>query len=350
MLLYIDSFDHYTTADIAEKWPSFGGVSNSQLLIGAFGRHSSQGVNFASSSGFLRRGLPPGTTAFVIGFSFTRDSGTNENHIVEFAQNDLIKHLSLGIDGSNHLFASRGGSTGIGNVGTKLGTGPTVLSYDFSYYVEFKGVIHDTAGSVTLRLNGVDELVLTGIDTRNAGTGLLDIVTICGVPNSAWFLDDLYLLDQLGPPPCNDFLGDVRVDARLPNGAGVTSGWTPNSAVANFTTVDDPISNDDIDYVAATVSGLTDVYNVQNVAVPSATVFGVQVVMHVKKNDAGVCVVAPVIRHGGQNYPGAPINPGTQYAYGVQTFGLNPGINPGTGGLWTEADFNAAEFGITRIA
>jgi hypothetical protein len=65
-----------------------------------------------------------------------------------------------------------------------------------------------------------------------------------------------------------------------------------------------------------------------------------------EKTDAGAATLAPVIRHAGVDYPGADLSPGTTYAYGLQI----AQVNPGTGASWTEAHFNAAEFGIKRTA
>ena len=68
--------------------------------------------------------------------------------------------------------------------------------------------------------------------------------------------------------------------------------------------------------------------------------------LSLKKTDAGVCTVAPVIRHSGVDYPGAAITPGTSYAYGLAI----AATNPGTSAAWTEAGFNAAEFGYKRVS
>jgi hypothetical protein len=157
--------------------------------------------------------------------------------------------------------------------------------------------------------------------------------------------DDFYVLDGTGPAPLNGFLGDCRVDVRLPTAAGATTGWTP-SAGANWAAVDDAAPNADTDYVSAATSPLTDTYTIQDAPVPGALLYGVQLCASLKKSDAGTCSVAPVVRHSGVDYPGTAVNPGTAYAFAVVPYGTNPG----TGAPWTEADFNAAEFGIKRTA
>ena len=68
-------------------------------------------------------------------------------------------------------------------------------------------------------------------------------------------------------------------------------------------------------------------------------------VLSMKKADAGSCMVAPVIRQGSTDYVGTATAPGTSYGYQVTPYGVD-----GAGAAWTEAAFNAAEFGYKRTA
>jgi hypothetical protein len=118
-------------------------------------------------------------------------------------------------------------------------------------------------------------------------------------------------LDQ----PLNDFFGRVRVDARVPTGAGATTGFTP-LAGSNWQNVDDAAPDDDTTYSSATTV-VTDTFVVQDAPVAGATIFGVQHNLSMKKSDAGVCTVAPVIRHSGADNVGSNINPSTSYGLAV---------------------------------
>jgi hypothetical protein len=158
--------------------------------------------------------------------------------------------------------------------------------------------------------------------------------------------DDLYVLDGSGPAPRNDFLGDCRVDVRLPTAQGNSHAWTPTPVVDNALNVDDPAPDDETTYNATTTVGATDTLVVQDAAVAGGTLFAVQLSLNQRKTDAGTCTIAPVVRHAGVDYPGAGLNPGTTYVYGVTPYNTNPG----TAAAWTEADFNAAEFGYKRTA
>jgi hypothetical protein len=110
--------------------------------------------------------------------------------------------------------------------------------------------------------------------------------------------------------------------------------------------VNDAAPDDDATYVAAPAAGVVDTYVVQDAPVVGGTLYGIQHCLAMKKLDAGICAVAPVVRHAGLDYVAPDLSPSTAYAFSHQ-IGT---INPGTGLAWTEAGFNAAEFGFKRTA
>jgi hypothetical protein len=223
-------------------------------------------------------------------------------------------------------------------------------------YVEWKVLIHPTAGTVDVRVNGVAVagLSLTNQVTRNSAAsqwtsivlGIFDSVSnTTTAPGATLFMDfdDLYVLDGTGAAPWNGFLGDCRVDALYPTAPGATTGWTP-SAGANWQCVDETAPNDDTDFTSATASPAKDTFVVQDAPVAGAVVYGVQHCFNVKKMDAGAATIAPVVRHSGTDFVGADLAPATTYAYVTQI----AQTNPGTGTQWTAVGFNAAEFGYVK--
>jgi hypothetical protein len=154
------------------------------------------------------------------------------------------------------------------------------------------------------------------------------------------------VLDGSGAAPLNTFLGDCRVDARYPTAEGASSAWTPLSGTDNALMIDETAPDDDTTYNSTSTVGATDTHVVQDAPVPGAVLYGVQLCLSAKKSDAGACSLAPVVRHSGVDQVGTAFNPGTTYLYNVTPYGLNPG----TGAAWTEAGFNAAEFGYRRTA
>jgi hypothetical protein len=348
-LLFIDSFDHYATADLAAKWTvgAGAGLGTNTVLAAAGGRRSSGGLQSSAASGLsvqplVSKTLAPGDATLIAGFAYKPGVVAADYPLFTVGDNTAY-HCGVYGTATGALNVRRGPNY----TGTVLGTTSAALPTGSFTYIEIKITISDTVGVVIIRFNGTTVLSLSSVDTKDApllGWTQVGWHTLHN-GGTAQYLDDVYVLDGTGAAPGNAFLGDVRVDARVPTGAGATTAWTP-SAGANYTCVDDAAPNGDTDYVSTTTVGATDTYALQDVAVPGATIYGVQHCLNLKKLDAGACSVAPVIRVSGTDYPGADLAPTTSYAYGLQI----AAVNPGTGAAWTESGFNAAEFGMKKTA
>lgn len=363
-LLFIDSFDHYATADLLEKWTTSGvSVGNSTITVAAAGgRRGTAGLRLgmvanpsANANGYALRTLAPADATAVVGFAFALSSanmiGATGPALCSLRDGGTAQ-MTLRLNSNLTLSVVRGT-----HGGTVLGTTSLALGVGTAAYLEWKVLVHPSAGTVDVRVNGVSlaPFPLTGQNTRATANsawnglalGLLDSVASTWAPGVAsnFDFDDLYVLDGAGAAPLNTCLGDVRVDARVPTAPGASTGWTP-SAGANWACVDESPPNDDTDSVTAATVGLTDTYTVQDAALAGAALFGVQVNLNMKKMDAGTCTIAPVVRHAGVDQVGAALAPGTGYAFGLALYPTNPG----TGAAWVEADFNAAEFGCRKVS
>lgn len=336
-LLFLDSFDHYVTADLTEKWTANG----SMLISAAAGRNGTAGLRGGASAANCSRALATTANTLVVGVAFKLAGLTT--HIVEIGEAGAT-HVGVwaAADGSLNIDRTAA-ATWLNGVGTILASSTTGrVAVGTSYHLQFKVVVGDApSGSVEIRLNGTMVASATGVDTRNAGTGIANLVYLGGNCD----FDDLYVLDNTGAA-LNDFLGDCRVDARYPTAEGASSAWTPLSGTDNALMVDEAAPDDDTTYNSTPTIGATDTLVVQDAPVPGAVFLGVQLSLSQKKTDAGTCSIAPVVRHAGVDTPLTAGNPGTTYAYQVVPLGTNPG----TGAAWTEAEFNAAEFGYRRTA
>lgn len=359
-LLFMDSFDHYVTADITEKWSGTATGSGAALVIApANGRRGSGSFRWStgsvstSATAYIQKTLSPADATCVCGFalqvSHVDAAGSTGIQLCSI-RDGATPQVSLRLNADLTLSVTRGGQAGAA-LGTPISPG---LAAGIFAYLELKVAIHPSAGTVEVWINGVPRLTLPGQNTRTTANtqwnsfslGMQDSSGNSHTTNNRAFeYDDLYVLDGSGPPPWNSALGDVRVDVRNPTGPGASTGWTP-SAGANWDAVNDAAPNDDTDYTSAATPGLTDTFVVQDAPAVGSTLYGVQVNLSAKKADAGVCLLNPVVRHGGTDYTGAALSPSTLYSYLRQPYATNPG----TGAAWEEADFNNAEFGYTRTA
>lgn len=365
-LLFVDSFDHYTTAQRLRKWSqtSDGATgSGGSIAIGAYGRRGTNGIrmhgqgNGGNSGYVVKSGLPVVGGTFIAGFALRWTGST-----VGGFGGLYVKVLSI-LRASTEQIVFRLNTAGSGGIevisgSTTIDTAPLPAEATL-IFVEIKVVIHPTAGSIEIRYNNTP--VLSLVDKNTAADGVagwngvsFGVMTSAGGsagPAIDMDLDDLYLCDGNGSAPWNDFLGDIRIDAKYPTGAGATAGWTPagtapdGSATAgeNWKNVDDTPPNDDTDHNTAVTEGLIDTFPIPDAA-PGVLIYGVQFNFMAKKTDAGLSSIAPVARIGGVDYVGVSLNPGTTYTNLASIVTLNPA----TGVMFTEAEFNAAEFGYKR--
>jgi hypothetical protein len=343
----MNSFDNYTA--ILSRWTSVNVGAFASNTIGAFGRHSSNGYRASNTSGgasgrvaHINKTYTPSGVGFVIGFSYKSSNPIGGPNLFCSINDTGVVQVGVVLNPAGTLSLVRGS--------TIIATSVLGLTTGVQYYIEFDGTIDPAAGALSVRVNGaLTPWVTFSGNTRNTantvwnGLSLGLMINNLIVSDGVHDFDDLYVLDKSGSAPWNAFLGDVRVDVRNPTAAGATTGFTP-SAGSNFQNVDDVAPNDDTDFNSAAAAPATDTFVFQDVPVAGAIIYGIQHCIYLRKTDAGICTVAPVVRHSGVDNVGANITPGTSYAFGLA---LNP-TNPGTGLQWTEAGFNAAEFGYQR--
>lgn len=339
-LLFADSFSHYSAAQIPRKWGSTGANVS---LVGA-GRHGSVCARLANvNNAVLYKDLPDHYPTLIVGCAIKIPSFAT-------AGDAPFIRLQEGNGSTTHgfIYLNANGTIRIarGDLGT-LATSTLVLLPATWYYVEFKYTPADTGGYGEVRVDGIPWVVFTG-DTRSGGTtGTLHRVQLGNNGGSIANLDvcDLVIMDTSGPD-CNDFLGDVRVDATLPaGGAGTYTEWTP-STLTNIQCVDEVPANDDTDYVHTLTPAARDLYQYADIAPSGGNVKAVLVQYVAKKDDVGSRNVQSLVRTGGVDYPGAAQSLFESYAQYTEILSRNPQ----TAAPWTIAEVNSAEYGVKLVS
>ncbi len=340
-LLFIDSFDHYQTAQLSAKWTTTTGGLGSGIVAGA-GRCSSQALSVGGSGlGVCEKGIPFPANVGILGFA--------GRIAIQLAAAQGIAYFgsSFGTGVQAYLTRQTDGSLAIMVDNVVLATSaPDLVRDNVWYYIEWKFTCHASAGASVVRVNGATVINLTGANTHSVnvpGTTL----TAVGFPsggNYNLFVDDLYVSDDTGGSPWNDFLGDVRVEYLRPDGPGAHQDWDLIGAPTHWQAVDDAASpDDDLSYIHTATAGLIDTETYQPTGLPSGSVFAVQVNLYARKTDSGARSIAPVLRTAGVDHLGVNQQPSFGgYRYLIQLFMLNPG----TGVAWTIGDVNSLEVGI----
>lgn len=297
--------------------------------------------NGAAYSGNMLLTLPAPATGLVVGLaSNITDARISSGGTIPAFTVGTTRHLILGWD-STALFPQLRLASG-----TVLATSPTAASVGWSHYqIKVNKITAGSDGRVQVKLN--DILIIDYTGPTGTATGA---VTRIEFQNPAFYgtIDDLYVLDDVDASatqgrPNNDFIGDCSVVSLLPTADGASSGFAPTPAGAHWSTVDEQPVNT-TDYVAASVSGTRDLYEVQDLAAAAKTVFGVRPVAYSAASDTGPVSVRTVVREPAGAVSLGPAKPLTTTWAGA--YGNLLGTNPFKGGAWTVADVNALQVGV----
>lgn len=358
-LVFIDSFDHYTNADKLLKWTATGshsiiGGSGTATITASAGRRGGQGLVLSGTNVdqiYLNKTLTTSGAGVVLGVAIKLAAAPPSNGtqgIFSIAASGTAQ-ITVCINSDLTVSVRRGSNTG-----TVLGTsGATSISVGSFFQMEFKCLLSTTVGTYDVKLNGGSS-ILSGSGANTAGSGgttwnqlwLGDIAATTGNVNvGTRTYCDLYVSDQSGSAPYNDYLGDCRVDVTRPTGAGATTNFTPSTG-SNYQNVDDAQANGDTDYNSSANAGDIDTFAWDDLPVVGGTILALQSCLYIRKEDAGAATVAPVVRRSGTNYVGTAVAPSTSYGIftEVQT------ADPSTSAAWTESNFNGAEFGYKKVS
>lgn len=343
-LRFSDSFDHYQTSDITRKWTSAGGTSPTIAVVG---RNGTSGMRFANLMGSSVSKTLDNQQTWIVGFSIKPAAfPAADAPLIQFIDGGTTQvTFSLASDGKIKAYRGEGWSGGANS--SLLGTSSSGISSGTESYVEFKVVISDTIGEVSARINGSSVLSLTAQDTQvtaNAYAATIELAESSGAVALQVDIDDLYVLDGIGAVNVN-FLGDIRVEALVPNGAGNYSEWAP-SAGSNYQNADEIPPDDDTTYNADGTAGQKDSYAFQNSGVSSGVVKGVITHMCARKDDAGTRQIRRFARVSSTDYNGSTVTLTTSYTYYSEVLESNPN----TAAPWTLAELNGAEFGVEVVA
>lgn len=339
-----DSFDHYATADINQKWPSSAGSPT----IGASGRRGTNAIRLPNTSATASsvQVTFDSQPTWIVGVALNINQALHVSSAVQLCAllDAGTQQCELRINPDFTLSVTRNG--------TVLGTSVSALGTNSFNYIEFKVTIDDSSGAYDVHVNGASVLSASNVDTKNTANASANIVRVgtSGITlaaSSTVAVDDLYICDGTGSVN-NDFLGDVRVDCYLPNGNGNSSQLTGSdgNSTDNYQLVDETSQNGDSDYVQSSTVSNKDTYTFADMSHTPTSIFGTQLNMIAKKDDSGTRAICAVCRSGGTDYDGDTQVLSTSYVDYRQI----REVDPDTSSAWTRTDLNSAEFGVKVAA
>jgi hypothetical protein len=336
-LLFFDGCGEiYSTSEIGQFWS----WHDNAAVNSTGGRRGGAAIELQGNDE-VQIGIPE-STSLVIGFAakFTNLPSGNDR-LVAF------------IGGSTHadLVVTAGGGLGIRSAGggaTIASGGGGSLSADTWHYIELKITFNGSTGTAQAWVDGTEIFNETSLDTQGTTLPWPDAVQWGGLAIGTTTIDDVYILDTTGSAPWNDRLGDSRIDGVMPDGDGANTEFDttfPASPTTHYTKVDETPPNGDTDYNETNTANDIDLfdYAAMPTVIGGATVWAVKASAFCKKMDAGPADMKFVARPTTVNRIHATIHrPQTDYRYHHQIWESDPDDSV----QWTEAEVDAAEFGV----
>lgn len=348
MLLFIDSFDHYTIpSDVAKKWTSQDASGISALVAGRNG----QAIRFTTSAvGWCLKGTPLRDT-LIAGMAF-RVAATANIVLMQFRDPGYaIANVCLTSAGAISLTLSTNNSGGNTVVATSA---TTPISAGNWYYIEAKFTMDDTNGYFEVKIDEVSVVDFTGDTSRQGASpySQLGAVLIGGSILSfqstrTLDIDDLYIADTLAGQVM-DYVGDCRIACLYPNGEGNTQEWTAQGGGNHYDEVKEAKLDNDTTYEECTTYPKKTLYTFDDLTGVVGSVAAIQTVAATRKTQTGGAVYAHTVRSNGIDTDGddKAFSAGSSYNYTTQIWEQDPSDSVD----WTEARVNAVEAGVNRNA
>jgi hypothetical protein len=246
------------------------------------------------------------------------------------------------------------------------------------HHIEWKVVFDETVGSYEVRLDEVEVIKQTGINTIGTRHVIdptygptINSIAI-GKESHQWYMvDDFFILDLTGSQS-NDFLGDCRVDTLYTNANGNYTQFNPvpntnanwmNTTIAERSAAD--MSSQGEFYYASswgdyyhslnyidnsltyneTYIPARETYNMDSIVSLSKPIHGIQQNAAMFKTDAGKKEVTQLLRVSSTDYESDLF----RIQDHIKVYTKPYTLNPYTSSAWSEADINALESGIRVV-
>lgn len=325
-------------ANLTARYTSVGGLS-----IIAGGR---TGQCLKIENGAISKTLPHAGT-IVTGFAvkFNQASASAQQSIYSLSNNNLpLYTLAWDLDGTLSIYA--------GTVtGSIIGVTERALFTNKWYYLEsfltFSGSSPITVAA-ELRVNG--NIVISGSHATSISTSqtLSQSATanyhtlsnaVAGL-SGATLIDDFYIKDTSG------YYGDVRIVALYADGDGFLLQWDPSTGTVQYLMINGHPAVLTT-FISTLTPGNISTFTWQDCPGFSGTIKAINISMLAQKDDEGTKSFKIVVGNSGTEASSdefflSDISP-EYYEMGLE-------LDPATGLAWTQAGFNAKEFGVKLIS
>ena len=327
-LLFIDSFEHYSTSQLPLKWDlSIGGIISSAV---ANTGTKSLSLNMGTR---VQRSIAVPVRTIIVGWSHYQVNFDSARQPLVLYKYGGQTQVGLYIEPDGRLTAARGSPPVV------IATSTQVVPLLTWTYIEFKAEIGNYDGSVRIRINGT-QVVIQADDTQTQTAALIDQIDMNAAGRHHFYVDDFYLCDHLGVRN-NNFIGPCKIYNLVPDADGYWGQWDPLGGGSHFIEVDEMPPEDDTDYVASASIGDKDSYSFSPLAVDDL-ILGTQLNLYARQEQlVGTHAITSLVRQDPDEVSGSSQELIDTYRYYTFIHDLDPLGQP-----WVKTNLNTAEFGI----
>lgn len=327
---FLDSFDHYNTANIGKKWS----IVNGQSISATAARNGASGLITNGAEITRNLGNQP-NKVFGAGFKLVSAPSNIFPQFIKFSDN-AVQQINLAVDAAGHILAQRSNSNVL------LGTSVATAALAVYNWIELGVIVDPTAGVVIVKLNGATILNLTAQNTRATSLNRVNQITLgCstgGAPVVHW--DDVYMGYDSNPAVLT-FLGDSPVTPLFASGAGAFANFVRagTNTGANWSQTTDNPPNSGTKLNASNI--LNDRDSFVHAALGAGTPVAAMLWALAQKDNSGARGISLAVRSGATDFIAAA----QALAQGYLYYGADVSIDPATAALITLAGMNAEQIG-----
>lgn len=326
-ILFLTAFDWTGTgSDLDRKFDSIYASS----IWGSNGRWGGNAMVLSGGLGaWVQKLITGDQDTITVGFAIKIQSQTTDFLRFEDASGVQVQ-LRVSSDGSLTVYRNS----------TELDTSDTgIINFGSWYYLQMKVYIHDSAGTVEVRLDDTIVFNLTSQDTKEYSDYITKITwRVGGTANMMY--NDMYITD-------GEFLGDIRIRTFFPNSDETYQMFDRSAGSDNYALVDETDPDDDSTYVESMTLNAKDSFGITPAI--GGPVKAIQLNTMVRRTGTTTVKMKNLIRSGGSDYNSTEEE---TLSVGYKVFRSIHEVDPDDSNVWNLTKLSNSEFGyeITAIS
>lgn len=333
-LLWVDGFETYSNliSWVQYRYPLYN-VPNASFQPGR-----AIGNSFLMNGNVMATPNLTNSAGWIVGLAFQNVnlSAANTNMPVIEIRDGTTSQVSMTFNPSTKLFSVYSGTT-------LLGVGTFPITAGAWYYIEISATINATIGTVTSRVNTVNDVVFTG-NTQVTGNAFANTIAFRGPAangiGGGFLIDDVYINNSAGAMN-NTFLGDMKVEPVTVIAPGFSTEWQVNvNNTQNFQDVQ--VLADGL-WIQSNTVGNQDIYQTSSLFFITGSIAGVSAVYWARNTDSTQHSIESTVYTSATTYQSAPFTINNTAFQAFQNIWQQ---DPSTSAAWTVNGVNVAEFGV----